>query len=259
VLPEDVMQDYTIISGDSMRPVMDVAKRFAETDASILLQGESGSGKELLARWIHKRSPRKAMPFVIVQCAALTEQKGEITLFGHEANRFVDTSINQRGKIEEAEGGTLFLDEIGEIPLPFQRRIPELLHNGKFCRAGGTSAVQVNIQIIASTTHDLKEAVERNHFPEDLYLRLSMCRLLLPPLRERLRDIPALVDLILTRYAKSAQGSPPRLTPAALRALTQYTWPGNIRELENHIYRAAILCSQNQIEPKDLGLPLGTL
>src|SRR5215471_7508363 len=205
-LKSEVDSRYASIIGTSakIRTVLEAAQRAAKSDAGVLLLGESGTGKELLARSIHQWSPRHAMPLVVINCVALTETLLENELFGHERGAFTGADRLQKGKLEMAEGGTVFLDEIGDMSLPLQAKLLRVLQDREFQRVGGTKTVSVNIRIIAATNKDLKQAVVDGDFREDLFFRLNVISLVLPPLRERREDIPALAKLFLNRHTKEA-------------------------------------------------------
>lgn len=255
-LRSEVDGRYASIIGNSpaIQPIIEAARRAAKSDASVLLLGESGTGKELFARSIHQWSHRQAMPLIVINCVALTETLLENELFGHERGAFTGADRMQKGKLEMADGGTVFLDEIGDMSLPLQAKLLRVLQDREFHRVGGTKTISVNIRIIAATNKDLKKAVKAGDFREDLYFRLNVITLTLPPLRERRSDIPALAQFFLDRHAKDAKRPHMTLSPQALDALTRYSWPGNIRELENVIARAVVLSPTETIEPNMLAL-----
>lgn len=255
-LRAEVETRYAAIIGKSpqLASVMEPAQRAANSDVSVLLLGESGTGKELFARSIHHWSPRRAMPFVVINCVALTDSLLENELFGHEKGAFTGADRMEKGKVEMADGGTLFLDEIGDMAPALQAKLLRVLQDREFQRVGGARTIKVNIRIIAATNRDLKQAVKAGKFREDLFYRLNVVTLTLPPLRERREDIPLLAEFFLTRQARDAKRPTMRLTQAAIAALTHYSWPGNIRELENTIARAVVLSPQESIEPEILAL-----
>ncbi len=259
-LKSEVDSRYASIVGASpkIRTVLEAAQRAAKSDASVLLLGASGTGKELLARSIHQWSPRHAMPLVVINCVALTETLLENELFGHERGAFTGADRLQKGKLEMADGGTVFLDEIGDMPLPLQAKLLRVLQDREFHRVGGTRLVSVNIRVIAATNKDLKQAVKVGDFREDLFFRLNVISLTLPPLRDRPDDLPALAKFFLNRHAKEAKRPGMMFTPAAMDALDRYSWPGNIRELDNVIARAVILSPTDAIEPNALALDFGS-
>ncbi len=255
-LRSEVGSRYATIIGGSPRiaSVIEAAKRAAQSDVSVLLLGESGTGKELFARSLHQWSSRHAMPFVVINCVALTDSLLENELFGHERGAFTGADRMEKGKIETADDGTLFLDEIGDMPLPLQAKLLRVLQDHEFHRVGGTRTVQVDLRVIAATNKDLTLAVQTGRFREDLYYRLNVITLTLPPLRDRPEDIPRLAELFLKRHARDAKRPGAHLTPAAMAALSCYGWPGNIRELENAIARAVVLSSQDGIDPETMAL-----
>jgi len=249
-LTTEVSTKYATIVGTSpqMKSMIQLAQRAAESDASVLLLGESGTGKELFARSVHQWSPRRSAPFVVINCVALTETLLENELFGHEKGAFTGADRLEKGKIEMADGGTVFLDEIGDMPPGLQAKLLRVLQDHEFTRLGGTRLVRVNIRVIAATNKDLKQAVKSGAFREDLYFRLNVITLTLPPLRERPGDIPQLAEFFLRRHASDAKRPNMKLTAEAMTVLTRYHWPGNIREIDNVIARAVILSSKDQEE-----------
>ncbi len=255
-LKSEVDSRYASIVGMSskIRAVMESAQRAAKSDASVLLLGESGTGKELFARSIHQWSPRHAMPLVVINCVALTETLLENELFGHERGAFTGADRLQKGKLEMADGGTIFLDEIGDMSLPLQAKLLRVLQDREFHRVGGTRLVSINIRIIAATNKDLRQAVKTGEFREDLFFRLNVISLILPPLHERPDDLPALAKFFLNRHARDAKRPGMMFSPAAMEAMGQYRWPGNIRELENVVARAVVLNQSDTIEPDMLSL-----
>ena len=255
-LRSEVSGRYASIVGNSpsVTAVIESAQRAARSDASVLLLGESGTGKELFARSIHQWSPRQAMPLIVINCVALTETLLENELFGHERGAFTGADRQQKGKLEMADGGTVFLDEIGDMSLPLQAKLLRVLQDREFQRVGGSKTVSVNIRIIAATNKDLKKAVKAGEFREDLYFRLNVITLTLPPLRDRRGDIQGLAQFFLSRHAKDAKRPHMTLSPESLDALNRYVWPGNIRELDNVIARAVVLSPTDKIEPGMLAL-----
>ncbi len=255
-LRTDVETRYASIVGTSQKTtaLTELAQRAALSDASVLLLGESGTGKELFARHIHQWSPRRAMPFVVINCVALTETLLENELFGHERGAFTGADRLQKGRLELADGGTVFLDEIGDMPAGLQAKLLRVLQDHEFHRVGGTRLVRVNIRIIAATNKDLTQSVKAGSFREDLFFRLNVVSLTMPPLRDRAQDIPQLAEFFLTRHAREAKKPKLRLTEAAVAAMRQYRWPGNIRELENAIARAVVLTPTDEIGPDQLAL-----
>jgi|CXWL01.1.fsa_nt_gi DNA-binding NtrC family response regulator len=256
-LRSDLDARYSTIVAESakMKDVVTAAKRAAASDITILLQGETGTGKELLARSIHRWSARKSKPFMVVNCAALPEQLLENELFGHERGSFTGATHMQEGKIEAAEGGTVFLDEIGDMPLSLQSRFLRLLQDREFHRVGGTHSIRADIRFLAATNKDLPRAVKEGTFREDLYYRLSMFPVTLPPLRDRQEDTPVLAHHIIEREGVRGGVKKKQLGPGAMDTLCHYHWPGNIRELENVLARAVILSDGPVIHAEDFGLP----
>jgi len=244
------------IVGDSPRivEVSHAIQRVAPTDSSVLLLGESGTGKELFARAIHRLSSRRDRPFVAINCAAIPLTLIENELFGHEKGAFTGASARQIGKFELADAGTIFLDEIGELDLGVQSKILRVLQERRFERIGGTASIDVDVRIICATNRDLEENVRRGAFRDDLYFRINVFPVVVPPLRSRREDIDPLVDFFVPRFARELPRPGLRISDAARAVLRAYDWPGNIRELQNCIERAAILCDRNTIEPRDLHL-----
>jgi two-component system NtrC family response regulator len=236
-------------SSEKIRDVLDMAGRVAASDASVLITGESGTGKELLAKGIHYNSPRAAGPFVAVNCAAIPEHLIESELFGHVRGAFTGAVKDKEGKFELATSGTLFLDEIGDLRVDLQAKILRALQERQVDRVGGKHPVSVDVRIIAATNKDIERAVKEGSFREDLYYRLSVITLHMPPLRERRDDIPMLVQHFLKKFNR---GSDVRIDPEALAMLTAYGWPGNVRELENSIERASVLKRGDTITPAEL-------
>ena len=258
LLKEEFQRLYRLpaIVGESPRivEVSQAIQRVAPTDSTVLLLGESGTGKELFARAIHQLSPRRDRPFVAINCAAIPVTLIENELFGHEKGAFTGASARQLGKFELADNGTIFLDEIGELDLAVQGKILRVLQERRFERIGGTSAIDVDVRIICATNRDLEENVRRGAFRDDLYFRINVFPVTVPPLRARREDVDALVDFFLQRFARELPRPGLRTSDAARAVLRAYDWPGNIRELQNCIERAAILCDRNTIEPADLRL-----
>lgn len=252
------LRRYEMVTGNSecLSAVIDMAKQAAPSDMTVLLLGETGTGKEVLARSIHGWSPRTHKPFMAINCAALPEQLLENELFGHEKGSFTGAIKRTIGKLEAAEGGTVFLDEIGDLPVGLQGRLLRVLQEREFHRIGGTNQVRVDVRFIAATNRDLKAAVRTGSFREDLYYRLGVFPITLPALRERRGDLPALIDHFLKRFAKTGHGSRLSIEDQAMKVLSEYAWPGNIRELENVLARASILCQNSPIGLDHLGLPL---
>ena len=230
-----------------MRRAFDLVRQVAKWDTTVLIRGESGTGKELIASAIHYHSPRAGGPFVRLNCAALPDNLLESELFGHEKGAFTGATTRRQGRFELADGGTLFLDEIGEISAAFQAKLLRVLQEGEFGRVGGSETLKVDVRIIAATNRDLEAEVAEGMFREDLYYRLNVMPIFLPPLRERKEDIPDLAQFLVAKLAKR-QGRPLNIDDDAIRALLRYDWPGNVRELENRLERAAIMTSGATID-----------
>ena len=251
-----------VAQSPAMQTVLELVERVAPTDATLLIQGESGTGKEVIAKAVHHASPRAARPFVAVNCGAVPETLLESELFGYVRGAFTGAAVSKLGLFEEAAGGTLFLDEIAEMPAALQVKLLRALQSGEVRRLGATQAATIDVRVIAATHGDLGAMISQGTFREDLFYRLNVIQILLPPLRDRREDIPALAEHFLDRAAGKL-GRPRRLSPAALERLLRYPWPGNVRELENAIERAAILARSEIVEPDDLpphvcaGLQLG--
>jgi len=228
--------------------------RAAATDTTVLLEGESGTGKELFARALHALSPRADGPFVAINCAAIPETLLETELFGHEKGAFTGASARKPGKFELAHRGTLFLDEIGELPLSLQPKILRALEEKQFERVGGTLPLKVDVRVVAATNRHLKAAVAARQYREDLFFRLSVFPIVIPPLRERARDIITLARYFIDRFCRELNKSPLGLSPSAEEDLLAYPWPGNVRELQNCIERAAILTEGDTIHSRHLNL-----
>lgn len=238
-----------------MREVFRVIGRVAPTDLTVLLTGETGTGKELAARALHRHSRRASGPFIALNAAAIPADLLESELFGHEAGAFTGARGRHLGRFEQAHGGTLFLDEIGDMPPPLQTRLLRVLAEGEFYRVGGRELIKVDVRLIAATHQDLDRLVAEGRFRADLLHRLAVVRIHLPPLRERLGDLPRLASHLLARAARELRLEPKRFSRAALAALEAYDWPGNVRELDNLCRRLAVLAPGAVIEPADLALP----
>jgi Nif-specific regulatory protein len=226
--------------------------RVASTDSTVLIRGESGTGKELVARAIHQNSSREGQPFIAINCAALTETLLESELFGHEKGAFTGAIAQKKGKIEIAQGGTLFLDELGEMSPLLQAKLLRVLQEQEFERVGGTRSIKANVRVIAATNRDLEEAIKQGSFRQDLYYRLNVVTIALPPLRERREDIPLLANYFVAKYAEKCHRQIRGISSEARASLRNYDWPGNVRELENAIERAAVLGLSDMIQPEDL-------
>ena len=243
--------DAIVGRGPRMQEVFEAVARVSPSHATVLLRGESGTGKELIARAIHLQGPRAAGPFIKVNCAALPESLLESELFGHERGAFTGAVQARKGRFELADRGTLFLDEIGDMPLGTQAKLLRVIQEKRFERLGGSRTLTVDVRIIAATNRHLERAVAEGAFREDLYYRLNVLPILLPPLRERREDIPALVEHFLT-HLNAENGKQVRITGRTLQALLDYPWPGNVRELENVIERLVVLAQRNLVLPEDL-------
>ena len=238
-----------------MREIYAEIRQVSHSRATVLLRGESGTGKELLARAIHYNSPRADGSFVKINCAALPQTLLESELFGHEKGAFTGAAAAKKGRFELADGGSLFLDEVGDLPLDLQAKLLRVLQERSFERVGGTRTVEVDVRIIAATHQDLEAAIAQGRFREDLYYRLNVVPILLPPLRERKEDIPILTEHFLAKYNRENDRKV-RITGRALQRIVDYDWPGNVRELENSIERLVIMSRRRLVLPEDLLLPV---
>jgi two-component system response regulator PilR (NtrC family) len=231
-----------------MQELLRILPKIAESDSNVLITGESGTGKEFFATALHNLSPRKEYNFVAINCASLPEGLLESELFGHMKGAFTGAISNKQGLFEVANGGTLFLDEIGDMPLSLQAKLLRVLENGTFRRVGGTADIKVDVRIIAATNKNLREEIEGGRFREDLFYRLNVIPVNLPPLRERKEDIPLLIDFFVKKYSKS----PKRVSPSAMRVLMNCPWKGNIRELENVMERVILMTDHEEITAADI-------
>ena len=247
----DIEHDMVGVS-PRMREVYQFVSKVAPTDSTVLIRGESGTGKELVARAIHRNSPRACMPFLAINCAALTETLLESELFGHEKGAFTGAFAQKRGKLELADRGTVFLDEVGEMPPTCQSRLLRLIQEREFERVGGTRQIRTDIRLIAATNRDLEAAIERGTFRKDLYYRLNVVSLTMPPLRDRREDIPLLASHFVAKHGKRARRRVTGVAQEALACLKAHDWPGNVRDLENAIERAVVLGSTDLILVEDL-------
>jgi two-component system NtrC family response regulator len=241
-------------ASSQMRPIFESIRKVATTDAPVLILGESGTGKEMAARAIHQKSNRKNGPFIAINCSAIPETLLESELFGHEKGAFTGAHAQRKGRIEMANEGTLFLDEIGEIPLPLQVKLLRFLQDQCIERVGGRQEIQMNTRVVAATNADLKKSMAAGTFREDLFYRLAVVQLTLPPLRERDADVRLLAQFFLNRFAAEAKKTNVSFDQDAIRALNKHTWPGNVRELENCIRRAVIMAEGRRVTAKDLEL-----
>ncbi|MEI8312648.1 MAG: sigma-54 dependent transcriptional regulator, partial [Verrucomicrobiota bacterium] len=240
---------------DAMQQVFKMIGRVSGSEAPVMITGESGSGKELVARAIHNYSRRSDKSFLAINCAAIPENLLESELFGHEKGSFTGAHSQRIGRFEQCDNGTLFLDEIGEMPLQVQSKILRVLQEGEFSRVGGNQILRTDVRIVCATNKNLEEEVARRAFREDLFYRLNVVRIHLPPLRQRPDDIVLLAEYFLQKIANQKLRPPLKLSEEAIRVLEAYPWPGNVRELENTMQRAAVLATADVLLPKDI--PLG--
>jgi len=250
--PKKVSKSEIIGSAPSMQIVFRSIGKLANTNATVLIQGESGTGKELVSKSLHKNSPRHDMPFIALNMADIPKELIESELFGHEKGAFTGAVEQRIGRFEQANGGTLFLDEIGDMPLETQTRLLRVLSNKEFFRVGGDKPIKVDVRILAATHQSLESLVASGSFREDLYYRLNVIRVDVPPLRHRKEDIGDLSSAFLKRHADSLSDEPKVLSPEALLALTQYDWPGNVRQLENICYWIALMAPTQNVKLEDL-------
>jgi DNA-binding NtrC family response regulator len=241
-------------SGPAIRRVFDLMNKVAGTDLTVLVRGESGTGKELVAQAVHDASPRARRPFVAVNCAAISRELVESELFGHEKGAFTGANARRVGRFEAAEGGTIFLDEVGDMPLETQAKVLRVLQERTFERVGGSKTLEADVRVIAATHRDLEGEVARGRWRGDLYYRLRVVEIVVPPLRERLEDLPALVDRFLDHLATRLGREKRRIDAAAMAAVARHSWPGNVRELRNVVEQAAVLAAGPAIEEADLRL-----
>jgi DNA-binding NtrC family response regulator len=236
----------------SISNVMRLAEEVADSDVTVLIEGESGTGKELVARYLHLKSARADRPFISVNCAALPEHLLEAELFGHMKGAFTGAIANKPGRFQLADGGTLFLDEIGDLPAKGQGDLLRVLEDGTFRMVGGTELVHVNVRVVAATNKKLQEAVAQGKFREDLFYRLQVVPICLPPLRERAEDIPLLIEAFLEHFTSKHKRRRKKLAAAAMQLCQRFPWPGNVRQLRNIIERLVLTCPRATIEVKDL-------
>jgi two-component system response regulator HydG len=259
-LREEIGERYNFgaIVGTSqgMRSVLSAVEKVASSDSSVLIYGESGTGKELVARAVHYQSTRREGPFVKVNCGALPHELFESELFGHEKGAFTGAVRQKKGKFELAEGGTIFLDEIGDVPLDAQVKLLRVLQERQFDRVGGEQTLEANVRVVAATNRALRDMMVEGAFREDLFYRLEVIPLHLPPLRERREDVPLLVEHFMQKKCEEMNIPPKRLREEALQALSAYPWPGNVRELENVIERTIVLSDSDEIALQDVPLAL---
>jgi Nif-specific regulatory protein len=252
-LTEEISQDWSLV-GESLRmkEILQFIRQAAPTDSTVLIEGESGTGKELVARELHRNSPRASKPFVAINCAAIPEDLLESELFGYEPGAFTGATRLKKGRFEMADGGVVFLDEIGEMALALQVKLLRVLQEREFERVGGTRSIRVDIRLIAATNCDLQQAKQDGTFREDLYYRLAVIKITLPPLRAHREDIPMLARHFVQKYTKRLNVKPRLISREALARLVNYDWPGNVRELENAIEHALVLGDSDMILPEDL-------
>ena len=259
VLRQALKQEYRfrdlLSKSPAMQAVFELARTAARSNSTILVLGGSGCGKEVLARAIHAESPRAAGPFVAVSCAALTESLLESELFGHERGSFTGAVARRKGKFEVAHGGTLFLDEVGDVGPKLQLDLLRVLEERRFSRVGGNEAIEVDVRIVAATNRDLRKAAAEGKFREDLFYRLNVIPILIPPLRQRREDVPLLVESFVERLAVEMKKRLDGVSPDAMSALMVHDWPGNVRELRNVLERGAVVATGAVIQLADLGLP----
>jgi len=254
ILSEEVEERHRLIVGESaeMKEAVDLAKKAAASSATVLLLGESGTGKEIFARNIHNWSERKDKPFVTINCVGLSKELLESELFGHEQGSFTGAHQRKRGKLELVDGGTVFFDEIGDISQELQAKLLRFLQEREFERVGGTTSISVDVRVVAATNRNLEVALEKGLFREDLYHRLNVVAVSLPPLRERREDIGVLSQYFLRKYSVAARRNVSEISTRAVGKLTAYNWPGNVRELANVIERAVVLGSGSTVNLDDL-------
>jgi len=262
MLLERVGRDYglgaMIGAGQGMRQIFAQIRKVAETDLAVLVRGESGTGKELVAQAIHEASPRAGRPFVAVNCAAISRELVESELFGHEKGAFTGANARRVGRFEAADGGTIFLDEIGDMPLETQAKVLRVLEDRRFERVGGSKPIRVDVRVVAATHVDLESEVARGQYRADLYYRLRVVEIVVPPLRERIEDLPALVGRFLEQLATRLGRERKQISDGAMALLARHSWPGNVRELRNAVEQAAVLAAGERIEEGDFFLSGGS-
>ncbi|MEA4931253.1 MAG: sigma-54 dependent transcriptional regulator [Anaerolineaceae bacterium] len=250
------LDEFIVGSTPQMSHILELAGRASEASVSVLITGPTGTGKEVLAQYIHRNGPRSGKPFIDINCPAIQPTMFESELFGHESGAFTGATSKRNGLMEIADGGILFLDEISSMPVDLQAKFLRALEERAFRRVGGTNLIRVNVQVIAASNRDLKEMIARHEFREDLYYRLKVVDLDLPSLAERRQDIPDLVGYMVRKFNKKLGFNVQDVSPAAMQALSNYGWPGNIRELSNVIERAVLFCDEPTIDlnhlPKDI-------
>lgn len=256
LLRKEVAREYSfeniVSKNEKMQKIFDVIKKVSQYKSTVLITGESGTGKELVARALHYNSDRSQNPFVAINCGAIPENLLESELFGHAKGAFTDAIRTKKGLFEEADGGTLFLDEIGELPGPLQVKLLRVLQDGEIRRVGEGKPIQIDVRIVAATVKDLQKEVNEGHFREDLFYRLNVLPLHIPPLRERKEDIPLLIQHFIAKYNQTMNKNVTSVDHKAMEMLMSYKWFGNVRELENTIERAIVLSEKNNIESENL-------
>jgi two-component system response regulator AtoC len=259
-LKKEVQKEYSfenmISKNERMRQIFDTIQKVAKYKSTILIAGESGTGKELVAKAIHFNSDRSNQPFIPVNCGAIPENLLESELFGHTKGSFTNAVRTKKGLFEEADGGTMFLDEIGELPLQLQVKLLRVLQDGEIRRIGDSKPIIIDVRIIAATIKDLDKEVRENQFRDDLFYRLNVLPIKIPPLRDRKEDVPLLVDHFIHKYSRELNNPIEGIVPEALNCLLNYSWKGNVRELENVIERAIVLTDSNQIQVENLPLEI---
>ena len=252
-LTTEVRQEQSLVGeGARIKEIFQFLARVAPTESTVLIEGESGTGKELVARALHRNSHRASKPFVAINCAAIPESLLESDLFGHERGAFTGAAVQKQGRLQVADGGVVFLDEIGELAPALQVKLLRVLQEREFERVGGTHSIKIDVRLIAATNRDLNEAVRNGEFRQDLYYRLAVVKLTMPPLREHREDIPMLTRHFVQKYAKRSKVKAKPVSREAMAALVNYEWPGNVRELENAIERALVMGSSDAVLLEDL-------
>lgn len=259
ILRQQLEERYSMktIVGKSpqMKEVLELVDNISDTNATVLIQGASGTGKEVIARLIHQKSSRRNKPFIAANCAAIPSELLESELFGHEKGSFTGATYTKEGRFELADHGTLFLDEVGAMSLNAQIHLLRVLQEREFRRVGGNELIKIDVRVIAASNKNLEQAVKENTFREDLYYRLNVIPIYLPQLKERIEDMPLLIEFFLNKYAKESHKGHKTISPEAMELLLNYPWPGNVRELENIIERLVILCKDKVIKPEHLPSP----
>jgi DNA-binding NtrC family response regulator len=261
LLNDELFSDYKEMVGNSpaIKKVFSLIEQVADKDSSVLIQGESGTGKELVARAIHQKSNRFENPFIKMNCGSINDNLLESELFGHEKGAFTGAIKQRKGRFELADKGTLFLDEIGDVSPAMLVKLLRVLQEGEFERVGGERSIKTDVRIIAATNKDLQKLICEGKFREDLYYRLSVIPIMLPPLRERKEDIPLLTDFLITKFAQSHNLPKKKINPEGVKLLINYSWPGNIRELENLVERLCVISSNEVIEPELIAIHLNNI